>query len=314
MYLNKKISVVIPAYNEQYLIKITINSLPDYLDKIYIIDDGSDDNTFNVVKDAANKRDTIMLLRHEENLGVGAAIISGYKKSLEDDNDITVVMGGDNQMDPKYILDLIEPIIKGIADYTKGNRLVKGYTKGMSKWRFFGNSLLTLLTKISSGYWDIMDPQNGYTAISNKVLNIIDLDSIYPKYGYCNDLLVKLNAYNFRILDVSIPARYGNEKSKIKYNSYIFKVSWLLLKNFFWRIKTKYILISFNPIALLYLLGLILTPLSIILGVSSMYYKIVTQEETFLRGLLPFLIFMIGIQFLLFAILFDIQMNSNKNK
>jgi len=250
LYLNKKICVIIPAYNEEQLIVDTLNSIPTYIDRIYVIDDGSVDGTYDIIIATAEKRNSIIPIQHIKNSGVGAAIISGYRKSLEDEMDISVVMGGDNQMDPQYIPKLIEPIIEGKADYTKGNRLHnKGYTKGMSSWRLLGNSILTLLTKFSSGYWNIMDPQNGYTAISKKALETINLDSIYAKYGYCNDILAKLNVYNFNVMDISIPARYGNERSKIKYYSYILKVSWLLMKNFFWRIKTKYVFINLNPIS-----------------------------------------------------------------
>jgi glycosyltransferase involved in cell wall biosynthesis len=241
--------VVIPAYNEEQLIGDTLNSIPEYIDKVYVVDDGSVDDTWGIIREAAEKRNSIIPIQHDKNSGVGAAIISGYRKSLGDQMDVSVVMGGDNQMDSKYIPNLIEPIIEGRADYTKGNRLLtRGYTKGMSSWRLLGNSILTLLTKFSSGYWSIMDPQNGYTAISRNALETIDIDSIYTKYGYCNDILAKLNVYRFKVMDISIPARYGDEKSKIKYYNYILKVSWLLMKDFFWRLKTKYILISPNPI------------------------------------------------------------------
>jgi glycosyltransferase involved in cell wall biosynthesis len=314
VYLGKKISVVIPAYNEEKLIGPTLESIPEYVDKIYAIDDGSIDMTFDIIQEISKKQPNVIPLKHEKNGGVGAATISGYKQSLEDQMDITVVMGGDNQMDSKYIPDLIKPIIEGRADYTKGNRLLtKGYTKGMSDLRLFGNSILTLLTKVSSGYWNIMDPQNGYTAVSREVLEAIDLDSIYTKYGYCNDILVKLNVFGFRVLDISIPARYGNEKSKIRYRNYILKVSWLLMNNFFWRLKTKYIILSLNPIPFFYIFGIILTPVGIALGIFSLYYKLTTQGGLFVRGVLSLLIFIIGIQFLLFAMLFDIQINNSNS-
>lgn len=313
MYQGKTLSVVIPAYNEERLIKITLDSIPNYLDKIYVIDDGSSDNTFQIINNAAETRPNIIPIKHDKNKGVGAAIITGYKKSLEDNIDISIVMGGDNQMDPRYIPILVEPIIRGTVDYTKGNRLLsKYYTKGMSSWRLFGNSILTLLTKISSGYWSIMDPQNGYTAISREVLESVDLNSIYTKYGYCNDLLTKLNVFGFRVLDIAMPAKYGNEKSKIKYSTYIVKVSWLLMKNFFWRLKTKYIILSLNPIPFFYFAGLVLTPLGIALGIYSLYYKLILEGDLFVRGVLSLLIVIIGIQFLLFAMLFDIQMENKK--
>ncbi|GAJ01980.1 unnamed protein product, partial [marine sediment metagenome] len=163
----------------------------------------------------------------------------------EDGMDVVVVMAGDNQMDPDYLPDILAPVVEGRADYSKGNRLLSPeYRKGMSGWRLFGNLVLTLLNKVASGYWHIVDPQNGYTAISRQTLERIDLDSIYPWYGYPNDMLIKLNVYGFRVVDVPHPARYGNEKSKITYGKYILKVSWLLLKGFFWRLKMKHIQIG----------------------------------------------------------------------
>lgn len=157
---------------------------------------------------------------------------------LEDKIDIAVVMAGDFQMDPKYIVDLVSPIIKGTADYAKGDRLTKAdYQKGMSPWRRLGNWLLNWLTRMATGNWKLSDPQHGYTAISQKALVRIDVNNIYPGYGYCNDILIKMAAYGLKTVDIPIPARYGYEKSKIRYHSYIPKVSWLLFKGFLWRLK-----------------------------------------------------------------------------
>jgi glycosyltransferase involved in cell wall biosynthesis len=308
MYKNKKISVVIPAYNEENLIDYTLRSLPEYLDKIYVIDDSSQDNTFKLISELASKRSEIIPIKHVVNRGVGASIVTGYKRSLEDGNDIAVVMGGDNQMDPKYIPSLIEPIIEEKADYTKGNRLQKaGYAKGMSSWRFMGNSILSFLTKISSGYWNIYDPQNGYTAISRKSLETIDLDSIYERYGYCNDMLVKLNVGGFRVLDVPIPAKYENEKSKIVYHKYIFSVSFLLLRNFLWRINARHIANRFNIVGFIYLIGLSFIPSSLILEVLFNYFKIVLYKS--FLSVVPSIIFAMSFLILAIAIIIDTRIN-----
>lgn len=179
----------------------------------------------------------LKLTRHIKNRGVGAAIITGYKQALNDKMDIIAVMAGDNQMDPLQLYKLLDPIVEGTADYCKGDRLSSPeLSTGMSSWRKFGNKILTKLTRISSGYSKIQDPQNGYTAISRQALSSINLDKVFHGYGYCNDILTKLNVLNAKVLDVQIPARYGTEKSKIKYISYIPKVSLLLLKNYLWRI------------------------------------------------------------------------------
>lgn len=242
MYRGKAIGVVVPAYNEELLISKVIQTIPDYVDKIYVIDDASTDRTYDVAaKYLSNPR--LKLMRHPNNKGVGATIVTGYRQALIDQIDIVAVMAGDNQMDPSQLLKLLDPLVEGAADYSKGDRLSRSeLTLGMSKWRRSGNVILTRLTRISSGYWTLQDPQNGYTAINKETLTHLNLNKIYPRYGYCNDLLAKLNVLGAKVRDVQIPARYGEEKSKIRYGSYIRKVSLLLLRNFFWRITHKYIL------------------------------------------------------------------------
>jgi len=238
MYEGYKLAVVVPAYNEEALIAETLKGMPPDADRIYVIDDASTDATRQIVENFTDKR--ICILGNGHNQGVGAAIVAGYKKALEENMDIAVVMAGDNQMNAQYLPDLLDPIISGKADYAKGNRLSHpGHTQGMSKWRLFGNQVLTLITKLASGYWKIGDPQNGYTAITRDALKRIDLDKVYPRYGYCNDVLVKLRVASCRVYDVAMPAKYGNEKSKIRYGQYIPKVAWLLLKSFLWRLRVR---------------------------------------------------------------------------
>jgi len=240
MYHNYKLGIVIPAYNEEQLILETLQGMPHSADRIYVVDDGSTDATGQIAQGFKGERFYIMT--NGKNRGVGAAITTGYKKALEDNMDIVVVMAGDNQMDTKHLPELLDPIIKGEADYAKGNRLSRlVHRKGMSNWRFFGNWVLTLLTKVASGYWGIRDPQNGYTAITRKVLKRLNLDGIYPRYGYCNDLLVRLNVTGCRVVDVPVPARYGKEKSKIRYSKYVTAVAPLLLRDFLWRLRMKYL-------------------------------------------------------------------------
>ena len=308
MYKNHSIAVVVPAYNEENLIKNTLTTIPDFVDRIYVINDASIDNTQKKIDELCLVNSRIKSIIHEKNSGVGAAISSGYKNSLRDGMDITVVMAGDNQMDPDLVGSLIDPILENKADYSKGNRLLSPeYRKGMSRWRFFGNTVLTFMTKFSSGYWKLMDPQNGYTAISRRTLERLNLDSIYPRYGYCNDLLVKLNVFGFRVMDVEMPARYGRETSKIKYGSYISKVSWLLLRDFFYRLRMKYIVLSFHPLVLFYLFGVVLTFAGLVAGVYTAYFVLADHGPLFIRGVLTLLIFALGMQFLSFALMFDIQ-------
>jgi len=313
-YKNKTIGIVIPAFNEERLIGDTLRSIPKYVDRVYVIDDCSKDKTAEITQVFAKNDPRVTCISHEKNKGVGAAIITGYKKAMEDGVDIAAVMAGDNQMDPKHLPALLNPIVDGSADYTKGNRLLNAeFRKGMSKWRSFGNTILTFLTKMASGYWQIMDPQNGYTAISTRALERINPDSIYSWYGYCNDILVKLNVFGFNVQDIIMPARYGTEKSKIKYSRYIFKVSWLLFTDFFWRLKTKYIWLNFHPLVLFYIFGILLTPISLLGFAYSLYFTFILGESLFVNGVLSLLLLIIGLQSLFFAMLFDMQVSESDN-
>ena len=310
MYKNHTVSVVVPAYNEELLIADTLSSIPSFVDRIYAVNDASKDKTQELIVEISRKDPRVVPIRHEKNLGVGAAILSGYRQALQDKVRITVVMAGDNQMDPEVMPALIEPLIQNRADYTKGNRLLSPeYRKGMNRWRFTGNTILTFLTKFSSGYWKLMDPQNGYTAISSKALERLNLDRIYPRYGYCNDLLVKLNVFGFRVMDVEMPSRYGRETSKIRYGPYIGKVSWLLFRDFFYRLRMKYVVLSFHPLVIFYLFGLGLTLLGLFAGLYTIFFVLVQHGPLFIRGVLSLLIFALGMQFLSFALMFDIQEN-----
>lgn len=308
MYLNKFVYIVVPAYNEEKLISRVISSIPDYIDKIIVIDDGSTDRTSEVVNSFINKR--IILIRHEKNRGVGASIATGYSKALELGADITAVMAGDAQMDPAYLPRLFNPIIEGQADYTKGNRLLfKSHRESMPRFRLMGNAVLSFLTKISSGYWHVMDPQNGYTAISHWALEKLDLESIYEGYGYCNDILIKLNVFSIKVKDVEIPAVYGEEKSKIKVPKYTLRLSYLLTKKFFWRLKEKYVMRDFHPLVLFYLFGFLLFPLGILLGLDLLYYRITAGSFSVPSVILTALLIITGLQFILFAMFFDMEAN-----
>jgi glycosyltransferase involved in cell wall biosynthesis len=308
VHKDHSIAVVVPAYNEELLIRDTLQSVPEFVDRIFVVNDASTDGTQKIIGEVCRRDARIMPIVHAKNAGVGAAIVSGYKQALLERINITVVMAGDNQMDPDFMGSFIDPIIENKADYTKGNRLLSPeYRKGMSRWRFIGNTVLTFMTKFSSGYWKLMDPQNGYTAISRRALERLNLDSIYPRYGYCNDLLVKLNVFGFRVMDVEMPSRYGRETSKIRYGPYIGKVSWLLFRDFFYRLRMKYIVLSFHPLVVFYLFGFGLTLAGLAAGLYTAYFVLVDHGPLFIRGVLSLLIFALGVQFLSFALMFDIQ-------
>ena len=270
IYRNKSIGIAVPAYNESKLIEKTLRSIPPYVDKIYAVDDGSQDDTAEKIK---NVDDTRIVLIQQKNGGVGAAITSGYKKAIEDNIDIVAVMAGDNQMDPDYLPDLLDPIVDGKAGYTKGNRLLNSkLRKGMSIWRSLGNYILSFLNKIASGYWNVSDPQNGYAAISSSALKKLDLDKTYKGYAFENDMLVRLNIHDISVKNVAIPARYADEKSKIRYPTFIAKTSLYLINALLWRSWKKYV-VRLNPIGIFYILGvlLIITGLIALLALKPAY-------------------------------------------
>lgn len=241
MYRDKSVGVVVPAYNEEKLIVATLDSIPDYVDKIYVIDDASQDSTSALVRERAETDDRVWLGVHEVNQGVGGAIATGYKKARDEGMDVAVVMAGDAQMDPDDLPALLDPVVTGQTDYSKGNRLFTGEAyKKIPKVRYFGNSALSLLTKIASGYWKVADSQTGYTAINKKALEAIDWDSMFKRYGQPNDVLVKLNVARFRVKDVPVKPVYNiGETSDIKIRKVVFTIGWLLLKLFCWRLKEK---------------------------------------------------------------------------
>ena len=172
------------------------------------------------------------MIVHERNRGVGAAIVTGYKRALEERIDVTCVMAADNQMDPAELEPLVAPVARGEVDYAKANRLFTGQAwELIPRNRYLGNAVLSLLTKIASGYWHVADSQSGYTAIALPMLEQLDLDRIYPRYGFPNDMLVHLNVWNARVRDFPSRPIYGvGERSGIRLRKVVPRISWLLLK------------------------------------------------------------------------------------
>lgn len=243
MYKNKRIGVVIRAHNEERFIFPVVNSIPLFVDRIYIVNDASTDGTLEKITDLSKGDNRIITVNHKIRRGAGYAAISGQKKALMDSNDIVVMIDGDGQMDSSFLTHFLDPLILGEADYVKGNRFsIKEHLREMPKGRLFGNFLLTYLTRIASGYWHIYDPQNGYTAISRETLKKLNLEKINEGFAYENDMLVKLNVVGARIKDIPHKAIYRGQHSKIRYSSFIFSTSWILFKDFFWRLRVKYLI------------------------------------------------------------------------
>lgn len=258
MYNNKTIGVVVPAYNEELLIGKVIKTMPDFVDRIIIINDASKDNTKNIIQDFQKENEKIILIDHEKNQGLGQSLIDGYQKSKEYNLDIVAVMAGDAQMNPDDLQSVIQPIADEKADYVKGNRLLRSDVVGrMPFYRYIGNSFLTFLTKFSTGYWHVIDPQCGYTAISKKALSKIPIETMIKGYGYNAHILNMLNLSNLRVADVEVEPVYGEEKSKIKLRSYIPTVTKLLVNLFFKRLIRKYLVREFHPLVLFYFFSFI---------------------------------------------------------
>ena len=311
MFGEKKISLVIPAHNEERLIVPTLESVPETIDRIYVIDDASQDSTCEVVGRHAERDPRVVLLRHEVNKGVGAAIITGYLQSSADDFDIAVVVGGDNQMPLEVVEDLIEPVACGEVDYTKGNRFLMPQVglDGMPWTRFLGNALISISTKMASGFYKIYDVVDGYTAISKRAIDMIDWGKAWKGYGYPMDFLVRLNAYGLRVKDVPRRAIYleGERQSQIKGVDYALRVTPMLVRGFFWRLLSKYLVRDFHPLFFFYLFGLILLPVGVIYGAFLIFQQFTGEGVTGPRSVVCALMIIMGIQFLLFAMLYDMQ-------
>lgn len=311
MYRYKKIGVVVPAYNEERLIGRTLNTMPDFVDHIIVVDDGSQDNTADEVRKIAQQDKKIILLQHKENRGVGAAIATGYIWCRDNDVDIAVVMAGDGQMDPNDLPNLLDPIVENRADYTKGNRLITGEAwQKIPHIRYLGNSVLTFLTKIASGYWHVTDSQSGYTALNKRALKILPLEKIYPRYGMPNDFLVMLNIYNMRVMDIPVNPIYGiGEKSRLRVRKVVFTISWLLIRLFFRRMVQKYIIRDFHPLVLFYSFGMFLLLLDIPFVIRLFVRWYLDGRIPPINTLLIVLCTIMGFQSILFAMLFDMEAN-----
>jgi glycosyltransferase involved in cell wall biosynthesis len=366
MLNNKTIAVVVPCYNEESQIGIVIETMPDYVDRIIIVNDKSKDRTADVVKEYIAKdtavkmrienildkvkpnrynranmvvqdiqkeeikfynpsevfnqneqEDRIILINHLENGGVGAAIARGYKWAKDHGIDCTAVMAGDGQMDPDELEDICRPVIEEGIDYVKGNRLIhRSALLVIPKIRYFGNSILSILTKLASGYWHVSDTQTGYTAISNKALNAIRLHKIYKSYGMPNDMLVKLNIAFCTLREVEIKPIYDvGEQSKMKIFKVIPRVSLLLIKSFFKRLWIKYLFRDFHPLFILYHFSFLLFIASIPFAWKIIDIWLIQKNSLNTITFVAFVfLFISAFQSFLFAMWMDIQDNERLQK
>lgn len=311
MYRDRKIGIVVPAFKEETQIERTLRTMPAYVDHVVVVDDCSPDGTSAVVRRVSEVDPRVHLIRHETNRGVGGAIGSGYIWCRDHGIDIAVVMAGDGQMDPDDLPALLDPVVEDRTDYSKGNRLVTGEAwKKIPRVRYLGNSALTLLTKIASGYWHVTDSQTGYTALNKKALQLLPLHDIYPRYGMPNDFLVTLNIYNMRVMDVPVKPVYGiGEQSKIRIRKVLFTISMLLCRLFMKRMVQKYIIRDFHPLIFFYVFGALLLVPGLAFGGYLFLHRLFSGPIAPTSALFAAFLFVSGSQALLFAMLFDMEAN-----
>jgi glycosyltransferase involved in cell wall biosynthesis len=307
----KRVAVVVPAHDEESLIAGVLAAMPEFVDRVYVVDDASKDATSERARDGGDGR--VEVIRHERNEGVGAAIVTGYRRALAEGIDVACVMAGDGQMDPSDLETLAGAVARGEVDYAKANRLVTGQAWNLiPRSRYLGNAMLSLLTKIASGYWHVADSQSGFTAIARDTLAKLDLDRLYRRYGFPNDMLVSLNVWNARVRDFpSQPIYNVGERSGIRVARVVPAISWLLLRRFLWRLGEKYVIRDFHPLVFFYALGILLTSIGLVLGIVETVLRLLGNDLTPATVILVALLLISGIQFTLFAMWFDMESNKD---
>ena len=303
------IVTVIPAYRVQDTIASVLKDLPAYIEHIIVVDDASPDSSANLVTTAAQQDSRIVLVRHEKNQGVGGAMISGFRKALELGAKIIVKLDGDGQMDPAHIPALVTPLVLGKADYAKGNRFRDFVSlRNMPIVRRVGNLGLSFLTKAATGYWNIFDPTNGFFAIRAEVLTQLPLEGIDKRYFFETSLLANLYLINAFVVDVPIPARYGNETSHLSIRRSLFEFPLKLFSTLVRRILLKYYIYDFSIISLYIVTSIPLLLFGFIFGAIK-WIDYASRNIPAPTGtvMLPTLCVILGIQIMLSAIEIDMK-------
>lgn len=299
-----------PAYNEAAHVGGVVTTMPDFVDHIVVVDDGSADDTSAAALAPADPR--VVLIRHDPNQGLGASLIDAHLKALELGGDIMVVMAGDGQMDPDHLPALLAPILDEGYDFTKGNRFFgAGSWEGMPGYRIFGNVVLTFMTKVATGYWDMFDPQNGYTAITRRASERIDWSRVARDYSFENDVLGYLGLQRARIRDVDIPAVYGAEVSDISLPKVIPDLLRTLRRSFWRRFWLQYVVRSFSPVALFLFSSVVLLAWALLFGAWVVAQRLGGISPTTATVMIVVLPLMMGFELLLAGFVLDI-MNTPK--
>jgi dolichol-phosphate mannosyltransferase len=301
------VGVVLPSYNESAFLPSVIESLPVTIDHVYVVDDCSTDDTPRVIASIDDPR--VTYLRHEKNQGVGGAVVTGYRRALADGCDVVIKMDADGQMDPDEIDRLVAPLLFGVADYAKGSRFyVARSSDSMPKARKLGSVALSFMTKAATGYWHIFDSQCGYTAIKSSYLRLLPLDHLAKDYFFENSMLLWLNVYGARVVDMPVTTIYGEEVSGIRYRRILFGFPTRLLVGWARRFIRKYYLVDFGAMAALFSLGSILVLFGIVFG--AVHWALSAQSGvpattgTVMLAALPLIV---GVQLLLQALLLEIS-------
>jgi len=305
--MNHKVAVVIPSYRVSSSIVKVVEGIPKIVDAIYIVDDACPEKSGNIVAECVSDN-RVHILLHESNKGVGGAVKTGYQVAVADGADIVVKMDGDGQMDPAYLERLITPIISGEADYTKGNRFYDLQAlRSMPGVRILGNSVLSFMNKLSTGYWDIFDPTNGYTAIHRNMITAIPWQKVSDRFFFESDLLFRLNLFRAVVKDVPMPAKYGAENSSLKISKIIGEFLYKHMRNMFKRIFYNYFLRDFSIASLNLVFGILFLASGLLFGIYAWYRSAVTGiPQTAGTVMLAAMPIILGIQLLLSFLSFDV--------
>lgn len=304
-----KIAVVIPAYRAASSIEGVISGIPAWVDLMVVVEDCGGDNTAELVSSMAKRDPRIHLVCHSSNQGVGGAVLSGYRLACQLGAEIIVKIDSDGQMDVAYLRQLIAPIVSGEADYTKGNRFLHARElRAMPLGRKIGNMGLSFLTKLASGYWNIFDPSNGYTAIQASVISLLDQTSIGRRYFFETSLLLELSLVRAVVKDVYIPARYGDETSHLSKRRALREFPRRLFRGFFRRLWVQYFIRDFGLFSVFLISGLFLFLFGVIFGSYHWFHSarlnVETSTGTVMLSVMPIIL---GVQFLLQTIVLDVQ-------
>lgn len=303
-----RVGLIIPCYRAARHLGAVLDGLPSDLDHIIVVDDCCPDGSAQVARDRAAADPRIEVVTHAVNGGVGAAMVSGFRRALDLGCDVVVKMDGDGQMDPAFLPALLGPLRQGRAEMAKGNRFRDFKAlRAMPLLRLLGNSGLSFLVKAASGQWGVMDPTNGYLALSRKALESVELDRLSPRYFFESDLLIRLGTARLAVEDVSMPARYGDEESSLSVGKTLLSFPPLLLRGFLRRIFLSYFIHDFNIASLYLLTGLPLMAFGLLVGLGEWLVSVEsgvprTAGTVMLAGL-PLIL---GLQLLLQAIAYDV--------